>query len=532
MEMISEVKSDHQRVSVHLWSFSRSLLQIMLLLHTSFCWVNKRRMAGWTCRAASIVTNNRMISMMDDARQSKEYIMVPRNSQISLNTVEKLCKKRPNVIILPVDALDGKIKPMDEIRWLLFRNGLNIDSTVLESHHLGKVALSEEETAQQWHINIERRSALLQRPLNLGDGGRYQSELNAAIAIVQRASYASRSLQQRSNILTKGAVNKLDTSPVTVADFSVQAIVINALHKAFPNDSFIAEEDSSYLQQNPAIAEEVLAFVQASIGEEWSLEQLYQIIDLGGKGQSSSTGRVWVLDPIDGTKGFIRSQHYCIALSLLVNGKPSLSVLGCPNLDLLRVLDSGRDSSTPVEYIPPSIALGPDANLQAFHQNQGSIYFAVTGCGAFARSLDMPLGGGFEISVSTETNPVDAVLCESYEAAFGSREQTTAARSILNMKADFVRIDGQGKHCLVAAGRTEGSLRLPKDGYIEKIWDHAPGYHLLNEAGGKVTDLQGRDIDFSKGRELDESVHGLIVSNGVIHDKLIKAVLQARHNRT
>ena len=55
--------------------------------------------------------------------------------------------------------------------------------------------------------------------------------------------------------------------------------------------------------------------------------------------------RIWVLDPIDGTKGFMRGEHYCIALALLVNGKPTLSVMGCPNLQLQEIMKGvgGKD---------------------------------------------------------------------------------------------------------------------------------------------------------------------------------------------
>lgn len=55
----------------------------------------------------------------------------------------------------------------------------------------------------------------------------------------------------------------------------------------------------------------------------WDDSRLLTSIDKGGAKDTS--GRVWVLDPIDGTKGFIRGQHFCIALALLENGKPVLS---------------------------------------------------------------------------------------------------------------------------------------------------------------------------------------------------------------
>jgi hypothetical protein len=46
----------------------------------------------------------------------------------------------------------------------------------------------------------------------------------------------------------------------------------------------------------------------------------------------SAAERTWILDPIDGTKGFIRGEHFCVALALARHGQPTLGVLGCPNV--------------------------------------------------------------------------------------------------------------------------------------------------------------------------------------------------------
>jgi 3'-phosphoadenosine 5'-phosphosulfate (PAPS) 3'-phosphatase len=55
---------------------------------------------------------------------------------------------------------------------------------------------------------------------------------------------------------------------------------------------------------------------------------------------------------------------------------------------------------------------------------------------------------------------------------------------------------GMCKHCLVGVGAAEATLRLPPTGYREKIWDHVAGTHFVNEAGGRVTDLTGRELEF------------------------------------
>ena len=87
-----------------------------------------------------------------------------------------------------------------------------------------------------------------------------------------------------------------------------------------------------------------------------------------------------------------------------------------------------------------------------------------------------------------------------------------------------MRLDGQCKYCIVGAGGAAGNLRLPPKGYREKIWDQAPGVHFIEEAGGKVTDLKGRALDFSQGRYLSSEVTGILASNGVLHDSLLEAL--------
>ena len=77
---------------------------------------------------------------------------------------------------------------------------------------------------------------------------------------------------------------------------------------------------------------------------------------------------------------------------------------------------------------------------------------------------------------------------------------------------------------MVARGEAEAYLRLPRDpNYKEKIWDHAGGVLLVTEAGGKVTDIQGNDLDFTRGYQLENNL-GVIVTNGLVHDKLTQTI--------
>ena len=55
-------------------------------------------------------------------------------------------------------------------------------------------------------------------------------------------------------------------------------------------------------------------------------------LDRLSEGAQEYSDRFWTLDPIDGTKGFLRSQQYAIALALIVDGEIVVAALGCPNL--------------------------------------------------------------------------------------------------------------------------------------------------------------------------------------------------------
>lgn len=121
--------------------------------------------------------------------------------------------------------------------------------------------------------------------------------------------------------------SKSDSSPVTVADFSVQAIVLGLLHRYFPYHGFIAEETSAVLQEDPAALAAVLDVVRRVFRHDVTMAELCAVIDLGGRGHGKLDrerqrlrrgARTWVLDPIDGTKGFLRGEQFCVALVRLL----------------------------------------------------------------------------------------------------------------------------------------------------------------------------------------------------------------------
>ena len=94
----------------------------------------------------------------------------------------------------------------------------------------------------------------------------------------------------------------------------------------------------------------------------------------------------------------------------------------------------------------------------------------------------------------------------------------------MGVRADPVRVDSQSKYGLVARGDAELYLRIPRgEDYRERVWDHAGGTIIVEEAGGRVTDIDGRPLDFTQGRCLERN-RGIVASNGLVHDAVLQAL--------
>ena len=80
------------------------------------------------------------------------------------------------------------------------------------------------------------------------------------------------------------------------------------------------------------------------------------------------------------------------------------------------------------------------------------------------------------------------------------------------------------KYGAVARGDADVFMKFPKAGYKEKIWDHAAGVVVVEEAGGVVTDAGGEPLDFGAGRFLEHLDRGIVASSSVLHSRLLNAV--------
>lgn len=319
----------------------------------------------------------------------------------------------------------------------------------------------------------------------------YQQELQWAIDAVRQASAICRHVQSQ---ITSDVMEKKDRSPVTVADFASQAAICRHLQSVAPDDAVVGEEDAKELR-----TDEGAPFLQRvdeelrRVGIEASGEEICGWIDRGNA--TGGSQRFWTLDPIDGTKGFISKRQYAVSLALIVDGRIEVGVLGCPNL-----------------------AVSPGTDEPA-----GLIFAARRGNGTQVIPLDAEAGPS-NISVSQVADPSQARFCESAESGHSSHSRSARIADLLNITLPAVRLDSQAKYATVARGEADIYFRLPtRKGYVERIWDHAGGVLVVEEAGGTVTDIEGKPLEFHHGIGLSEN-RGVLVTNGNIHEQVLEAI--------
>ncbi len=320
-----------------------------------------------------------------------------------------------------------------------------------------------------------------------------ENELHAAQTAVHEAIGLCRAVQDG---IDPGVLEKHDRSPVTIADLGSQALICRSLATALPDDPVVGEEDALTLRQ-PEQAEflDRIARQLSARGVDADPETICDWID---KGAADPCDRFWTLDPIDGTKGFLRGDQYAVALALIVDGQVEVAVLGCPGLG------SPEDG--------------------------GLVFSAIRGSGARVAPASDPADS--RPVVASDCNDVtQARLCESVESAHSSHDRSKRIAQALGLETDSVKLDSQAKYATVADSGAEIYLKLPVDSdYVEKIWDHAAGSLVVTESGGTVSDTLGQPLDFSCGRTLSKNT-GVVVSNGPLHEQVLKAVMASDTSR-
>jgi 3'(2'), 5'-bisphosphate nucleotidase len=311
------------------------------------------------------------------------------------------------------------------------------------------------------------------------------AEVQFAVAAVREASLLARRIQRE---MVGVGLTKDDRSPVTVADFAVQAVIARRLAEQMKGAVLVGEEHAGSLRLAEGVEtlDQVTKFVRQAVPDA-APEEVCGLLD---RGSGEPSDEFWTLDPIDGTKGFLRREQYAVALALIRDGRVKLGILGCPEIH-----DAGR--------------------LVAASRGGGTWAKSLTGSDAWQR-----------LKTSDRKSPNDARLLRSVEKAHTNVDEIGQLASNLGVTAPPVAMDSQAKYAVLAGGDGDVLLRLispSRPDYREKIWDQAAGSIVIEEAGGRITDLDGKPLDFSHGRTLAKN-RGILATNGRLHDAFLAAL--------
>eukprot|EP00884_Botryococcus_braunii_P005140 jgi/Botrbrau1/14627/Bobra.0364s0011.1 len=346
----------------------------------------------------------------------------------------------------------------------------------------------------------------------------YSEELQRAIDAVRLACVLCETVQLK--LKTKEWAEKGDASPVTIADYGAQALVAWSLQQGDEANAFslVAEEDSKDLQgeAGAVMRARITELVNATLAQSGvsasplSEGDVVSLIDAGGS-PGGPKGRHWVLDPIDGTRGFVGLRQYAVCLGMLDGGQLALGVLGCPNLPQAPITDLDGESG---------------AAKRVGEAGVGCLFTAVRGQGAFQQPLSLSFGresAPQPLKVKDSSDFSQQRFMESYESGHSDFSFTAAVAKEVGITRPPLRLDSQAKYGVLARGDADIIMRFPHKGYREKIWDHAAGALIVTEAGARISDAGGNPLDFSKGRWLDLD-RGIVTAPPKLHAAILKAI--------
>ncbi|KAH6606549.1 hypothetical protein Trco_005702 [Trichoderma cornu-damae] len=330
-------------------------------------------------------------------------------------------------------------------------------------------------------------------------------------------------------------IPKDDATPVTIADLGAQALIMASLRGAFPADGYVGEENAEVLRNNEHLS--ALVFRHAidansdfarheSVNTDEDLavtslpglgtrEEMLALLDLAGRGQPGPRGRFWVMDPVDGTATFLKGQQYAISLALIEDGKEVLSVVCYPNLSLEDgfvaetsvdrrgcgvMLSALRGEGTEYRKLSTEYYLGPGRKLEPFPPPVGLSDLRFVDCLA-STSCRLDITEGLAKQIGALPYPgID--LWSSH----------------VRYAALMIGEGEEGKHIMVRV--PVGARADPSRSYV---WDHAGSQLMYTEMGGKITDLDGKDIDFGAGRTLAAN-WGVVAAPESVHDEVLRLV--------
>lgn len=312
---------------------------------------------------------------------------------------------------------------------------------------------------------------------------------------LEKAGHIAKKVQQE---IGTESLDKSDNSPVTVADLTIQTLISREIQIYFPQDSLIGEESSNQLKkpEHQATLQQVLKYIK-EYHPKATEKDVLEWIDWG---KNKKTHRHWTLDPIDGTKGFLRGDQFATAIALIQDGKVQIGGLGCPHLEKGSI----------------------ENNF-----GTGSLLIAGKNYGCWLRELFK--GSDFyKLKVSQNDEITQLRMLRSKESGHTNPGNTEKLLELLEITAEAIRMDSQAKYAVLASGNAELLIRflsVKQPNYKEKIWDQAAGSLVFQEAGGIITDLNGHELDFSHGPTLLKNT-GIVATNSKKNHQIILKELQ------
>ncbi|WP_225931352.1 3'(2'),5'-bisphosphate nucleotidase CysQ [Leptolyngbya sp. 7M] len=225
--------------------------------------------------------------------------------------------------------------------------------------------------------------------------------------------------------------------PVTEADRAASRLIVAELEKEFPADGILSEEESDVIERR------------------------------------LSKNRVWIIDPIDGTAGFVkRDGDFAVQIGLAIDGEPVVGVVLLP-----------------------------------FHK---ILYYALKGSGAYSES-----NGEIKKLRVNDTTDFSGMLM-----AVSRNHRSPKINSILKefgIRGEVQRGSVGLKIGLIAEQTCDLYIHLsPRT----KLWDTCAPQIILEEAGGRLTDLFGEAIHYNISDV--QNYGGIVATNGAVHDKTIR----------
>lgn len=361
--------------------------------------------------------------------------------------------------------------------------------------------------------------------------GQYARELEVATDAVRMASTLCQEVQAQLMRQDEQAETKDDRSLVTLADYAAQAIICWRIQQEWSDFTMVGEEDAEALTEGGEGGALTLSKIVKLVNKTLKLHKgmdapeltSTEVVDLINKGGGAGgKGRHWVLDPVDGTLGFVRGDQYAIALAMMEDGDLKVGVMGCPNMPKIgEVLE--YDSSYTYGFSPRLVSKMLAGESLGWYK--GCIFTAVKGGGAYMLPCDPAIKAEpLPVAVSKEFDPQAAKFCEPVMKANSSQGFTASVADNLGIESKPLRVYSQVKYGSVARADADVFMKFPKAGYKEKIWDHAAGVIIVEEAGGKVTDAGGAPLDWAGGRYLESLDRGIVATSTALHERLMDAV--------